>query len=353
MGKSDKEISRRKLLKTLGIGSLGAAMLAYQNCSPEPFNIPGKNNSSSEPDPLGTPAPDCIRNGQVADSPICEAGTFKINGQEVLTQSNPGNLAAVALEHTIRIKFYQVLYFDQDTKNLQPKDIFTVGVGPNPDFAIYHPVANGSLSQENKLTDIYVFDASSCELLRWHRLSSSSQKPFVMMVADPLWAVQGRQVKVVVRDALHGYWGEDFTFSPATASAYGSAVATYVNTVPYGGSSLDLPYIGDSAAGGQTPLGQAHAPHIRRINDSLVEVTQGDVDMRHPRVDTSHYINGCALYDQHGQLIAQSDYSGIARTNNHLFRFDNLNLSSRGIRELRAVTFDTFNGYLMGFKSLV
>ncbi len=354
--KKKEKLSRRDLIQALGIGGLGAALVAYQNCSPVAFDRNQITKNSGGDTATPTPFPDndddCIRSGKVSDAPICEINGNRINGEVLRSQAQPGDLFTVAFEHRILTNLHTVSYFDQDLGAIAQKNIFTVEIGANPTAGQYHPIASSNLTQDNKLTDLYIFDSQTCELLRWHRFSSNSQNASVMMVADDAWITQSRSVKVVVRDALHGYWGEDFTFSSLNAIPYSNQVATFDANLPYGGSTLHRPYIGSNATGGQGDLGQAHAPHIRIINDNRIEVTQGNLNMRHGVVNNAHYINGAALYDQHGHFISNYAETNVSRAGTHNFIFDGLSLSARGIREIRAVTFDTFNGYLMGFKRI-
>ncbi|MBX9767215.1 MAG: hypothetical protein K2X47_08090, partial [Bdellovibrionales bacterium] len=95
-----------------------------------------------------------------------------------------------------------------------------------------------------------------------------------------------------------------------------------------------------------------HAPLLNRVSDNEITLVLGG-PTPHDRYAEDHYIHGAVLYDQNGHLLSAPVFVRYKEASpGPLMTFKNLKLSERGVTHVRAVVFDTLNGYLQGFLKL-
>ncbi len=353
-------LNRRKLLQALSLGGIGSALLAYQNCSNVGFSAvessskglsidPDDPNDPGLPTEPGTPNPNpaCIRPLNIYDLPAHVPVT-----NAALTTFNGMTAAAASGEHSANAKFYRAPYYDNSTNTQRVQHLLTIDVGTNPAAKMFHPVANSNFANLNILSDTYVYRKDTGALLYWKRFGSHDQIPAAMITLDDALVTGGVKLLVVTHCLQHGYFSQtvDLALPP---QEYSTAVGTFAPGTPFGtGSSLYRPYVSLDATGGQDDIGAGHSPHFHNVTNTQVQVTLGPVNARHGRGGPDHYIAGGVLFDQHGNILALQAEQTYAAALNHNMVFNNLDLAGRGVKILRAVLFDTYNGILQGFFKL-
>lgn len=375
---NDKKLNRREIVKyaaLVGSGFLGAVV--FQNCSNVRFapagNLDlGSNGAAGGVDDIvnggamgggGNPNTMPGEPGSVTNPGVCFSGSCiskahdypyinqthtDLNGEPIATQANPGVYASVKADYQLNINNYSLMHYDQDTKTAtNQKYLLTIDGS--------HPMNGASFGASNMVTDIFVFEVGKCALLYWTRLGTSDKKLSTTIILDQVLVNQGANLNVVLRSTKHGVWSQSYKLSAATAMPYSGAVAAWQSGVPFGGSSLERPYNPQDANGGQVGLNVAlHTPTIKVISNDEVQACLGPLGAAHDRLAESHYVTGAALFDQNGNILDDVKCLNYARANaDHSFTFKNLNLSGKGVKTLRVIVFDTFNGMMVGFKNYV
>lgn len=355
-----KKIQRRDLLqKLMVVGAGTATLVGFQNCSPVGFRAKKREvteqlsqEPTTAPDVFDTEQFSCRVPGLIPDYPFYHDPN-KINDNPVYSQANPGNLASVASEHRISVGYHRENFLNPDSGQVEAQSFLTVDVGSSSNSP--HPVGNSNFNNNNTLADIYVFEkiADNYQLIFWKRFGASDFRASSFFLLDQATVNRSSQLKIIARCTLHGYWSEDFSLGQAPSS-YSSAVPSHNSSSPFGGTDLFRPYIALGANGGQSGLNSTqHSPAINVVDNNTVEVYMGSSGARHPALDNSNYIAGAYLFDQNGHQLAPQQVLNINRANgSHVFRFTGLNLSGRGVKILRSVCQDTFNGHFMGFKQV-
>ncbi len=329
--KKKNQISRRSLIKAAGIGSLGLMApkmaLSAEECNPD-----------------------------LVDNPTYNPGTGSINGEPILTQTSPGEFGAVALKHNISVHFHSMLAFVNNSTAEETRSFLTVEVGPNPDIGVYYTGNANVFSDIEELTDLYIFDASTGVLLYRREFGGGENTYSTMISLDPNYVAQSRNLQIVVRSSKYGLWGRSFSLGVAPEN-YATRLSTYDAALNFGGSSVNLPYISRSATGGQGTaenIGDIHRPSINVSGANVILRLGGDANGngRHPQINESHYIMGGAIFDQSGNLLSTPQTIRYADAVNHQIVFSNVNVANRGTKTIRAVVFDTLNGYLMGWADI-
>lgn len=355
MDKNDDKgrINRRKLLQALSLGGIGASLLAYQNCSNVGFgsameaSLGSQSVDPDDPTSPTNPNPSCQRPLNIYDLParVPAAGP-------ALATFDGLPVAAASGEHALNAKFYSARHYDLSAGNAQKTQyLLTVDIGLNPAAGNYHPVASSNFANLNLLSDVYVYRKDNAQLLYWKRFGGHDQIPSAMILLDEALVTDGAKLLVVARCLQHGFFSQlvDLAASPLN---YATAVPAFQAGTPFGGTTAHRPYISLSATGGQNDIGVAHAPHFHMISNTQVQCTLGPVNARHGRGGPDHYIAAGLLFDQNGNILASEAEQMYAQALNHNLVFNNLDLAGRGVRALRAVLFDTYNGIMQGFLKL-
>lgn len=346
-------LNRRKLLQALSLGGIGASLLAYQNCSNVGFGASSKGSfdpASIDPDaPVPPPNtnPSCNRPLSIYDLP---ARVPVVTGN--LTALDGMTIAAASGEHTINAKYYRTQYYDPSAGNAKKwQHLLTIDIGANPAAGNFHPVANSNFANLNLLSDVYVYRQDTSELLLWKRFGSHDQIPSAIMLLDEILISGAVKLVVVARCLQHGFFSQivDLAQQPLD---WATAVGTFQTGQPFGGSTLYRPYVSLNATGGQGDIGYLHAPHFHTVSNTQVQCTLGPVGARHGRYASDHYIAAGLLFDQSGNILALQAEQMYSQALNHNLVFSNLDLAGRGVRILRAVLFDTYNGIMQGFLKI-
>ncbi len=325
-----KKNSRREFIKSAGVSSLGIA-LAMNNTA---------HAQTAEPCD-----PDLI------DKPICTANGMFINGQKVNTQTDFGNLGFVRDKHRITVHYFTEPSYVNNTANLENRSFLTVDIGPNTDSGLFYRGNTQNFNDIEELTDLFIFDAGTCQLLYRKEFGGGEKNPSAIVSLDPLHVSQQRNLNLIVRSSKYGLWGETFSLGN-TPETYNNFVAPQDANIIFRGSSTERPYIARAATGGQGDLGSLHRPSINIINNNTVRVHLGGDAAgagKHGAFNNTHYIMGGALFDQNGNELAPQQLISFTDAADQQVEFTGLNLSQRGVRTLRAVMFDTFQGKLMSW----
>lgn len=278
-----------------------------------------------------------------------------INGQVLHTQEDPG-AGGNPFEHQIQATLYKVTHYAHENASANNvTHVLTVDVGTIPDSGVFHPMDQSDMYAGNRIDCIMVFvetGAACDQLVYWRKFSTQDQSPSTMIVLDP--ALLGSKLRLVAKCAQHGYWGTDLNLALTTPVEYSTAVNSIDGQLPYGGVSLRRPYCTGAgvATGGQGDIGPVHMPEITVVDNNTVMVTQGDDAAKHPVISATHYVAGAIIYDQNGNPLSTAESIVFGSTDFSQVIFTNLHLFERNVKSIRAVTFDTLNGLLMGFKTL-
>jgi hypothetical protein len=355
-------ITRRQLINSLGIASVGAVALTFQNCSNASFSTVeggsvtglggggGGGGTGPTPTPNPSPTPNvCNRPLSIFDAPArapqSVAGIGTVNGVSVSPANN---------QHDLNATFYVAPFYDVAAAVQKNQYILTVDVGSNPGLGQYNQISSNNTSNINIITDIYVFRNDTGALVLWKQVSASDLVPSAYFLLDPALVAAGAKLTVVCNSIQNGYFGELVDLSQAPV-AYSTAVGTFNPTLPFGGSSLHRPYVAVNASGGQNISGAnlpLHSPDFVQVSNTEVRVTLGPSAAKHGAYADDHYIAGGMLFDQNGNLLARAAELTRASAANHLLIFSGLDLAGRSVKDLRVVAFDTFNGMLSGFKKV-
>lgn len=374
---SDKKINRRELVKyaTL-VGSGFASAVIFQNCSNVRFTPtsgnsdfgsalgdgsaagggPGMGTSGGTPkvgDPGSSINPGVCFSGsciqKAHDFPSINVTQTQLNGETIYTQMSPGPYDSVKSDYQLAVGAYGLTHYDQDTRTSSNRKYLLALEGA-------HPMNGASFMASNMVTDIFVFEVGKCGLLFWSRLGTADKKLSSLIILDQDLVDRGANLNIVLRSTQHGCWSQTFKIPAGDAiPAYSSAVVPWQSGIAFGGSSIERPYNPMDANGGQVGLNVAlHTPTIKVISNDEVQTCLGPIGAAHDKLAESHYVTGAAIFDQNGNMLDEVKSLNYSRaTAEHSLTFKNLNLSAKGVKTLRVIVFDTFNGMMMGFKTYV
>ena len=276
--------------------------------------------------------------------PSYQSLSNSINGHPIRSQGSTGSMAPVAPEHRIQAEFYSAPVY-VGNGDIETRHMLIVNVGNNSNTP--HPIDDGNFSELNTISDIYIFNNSSGELLYWKQFGGGDPSPSTMFILDETDVSAQRTLKIVARCSMHGYWSEQVTLS--SPLSYSSLLPSPNSSEIMAGTSLDLPYSPASrSTDGNQGLGNLHRIrfNIQSGNDQLsMQIGSG-----HPH-QGSHYIMGGAIFDQSGNLLAPIGHILFSQ-NSTMVGFDRLQLSNRGVKTIRGVIFDSLQGYIMTFIDL-
>ncbi len=356
------KISRRQMINSLGIASVGAVALTFQNCSKAAFSqndldsLSQQGNPGLGPNPNPTPGPNpgptpniCNRPLSIFDAPakapVSVAGIGTINGRSV----SPSNA-----QHDLNSNFYVAPHLDHSTGLQKNQFILTVDVGANPALGNYNKTSSNNTVNIDIITDIYVFRNDTGVLLLWKQVSASDLTPSAFFLLEPSLVSAGVKLTVVCNSIQNGLFGETIDLAQAPL-AYSTAVTPFNAAVSFGGSTIHRPYVAVDASGGQNLSGNnllLHTPDFFLITNNEVRVTLGPSAAKHGAYADDHYVAGGMLFDQNGNLLCLASEHTRASAINHILIFSGLDLAGRTVKDLRVVIFDTLNGMLSGFKKL-
>ena len=340
------KINRRGLLKGMSIAGVGSALLAYQNCAPSvefaSMKSSGQNDGLGNEDPNNPNDPsDCVRSLSIYDSP---AKLPYMNAKSKITTVLP-NPTGEAAAHSPNAKVYKVPYFDHATSSQKDQYLLTVDVA--------HPVSSSSLNDTNIVTDVYVINPAlqTNSVLFWKRFGGNDEHASAMFLLDSALVQQMPQLVVVVHCLMHGFFVQPLDLSD-TPLDYFSAVAPWQQNTAFGSCDLKRPYVSVNATGGQGNLGAGHAPSFLTVTEDKVEVVLGAPNAKHGRAGSNHYMAGGYLYDQNSNLLSKMSELSYANAADHKLVFEKPKLMERGVKALRVVVMDTFNGHFQSFLKL-
>lgn len=333
-----KFITRRDALKGLSLaGAAGTIALGYQNCGGNPAVFKsGETSSGSE----------VCKESLASRVPTCEASGNILNGK-------PVNAATPGDEHALLVRLCAPTHFDHAAGASKTQHLLLIDVGSDVTVGSFHPTDYRDFKVVHSITDIFVVDTNTCRIILWKQFSMGDQTPSAFMMLDDEHVQSGKKLKVIAACSTHGFFGLDVDLGTLGMTNYAEIVAPFNQALPFGGTAQHpFPYIALSATGGQGDLGVLHAPLLVRLNDNEMTVILGG-STPHDRYGDDHYIHGAALFDQNGHMLSAPVYVRYREaTPGPLMTFKNLKLSERGVTHVRAVIFDTLNGYLQGFLKL-
>jgi hypothetical protein len=345
---NESKLNRRTLIKSLGLSALGGGILSYQNCSKVGFS-----NTTSDSTNKKKEKDDCTTDLSIfecpAKPPTAQAGVLKLDGYDV--KSVTGSTDTMALALNPNAKHYKAPYFDHVLNMQKDIHLLTIDVGLDPANGIYYSVAGNDYSDLIFLTDIFVFNQATGDLLHSRRIGSSERIGSTMIVLDEALVTAQTKLTVVSHCLSNGYYSQVVDLAQPSLD-YSTAVATFVPGAAFGGSSLLRPYISVDATGGQGNISSLHSPHFFSVSNTEVKVTLGNHASKHGAFAENHYVAGGALFDQNGNLLSLMAEQTYAQAANHELIFNNLDLSGRGVTHMRAVVLDTLNGILQSFHKL-
>lgn len=370
--KKPSDLQRRRGL-IQAIAGIGATILAYQHCAPAKF-VSRKKDRPDDPKPFCEENPLDPSCQPVVDNVDCRPEDFpfdypyydlfgEINGHEVLTQQNPGSQSAVAGEHRLNVGYWHVDHYDQRNQRTDNrKYLLTVDVGASPNAGNFHPIP--SFGEDNAISDIYIFAderqtasngaiTGSLRLLHWKRVGAADFRPSALFVLDQAVVTARSKLVIAARCTMHGFWAQEFNLASQNSASYAQAVPAANTAVKFASTNHFRPYVAGAADGGQNLSGAQqvlHTPTIQVVNNDQVQVFLGSSNIRHGAEGDNSYVTGALLFDQDGNRLAEHQFLNLSRaTNTHVFTFNGLQLSQRGVRRIVAICQDTLNGHMMGF----
>jgi len=319
---------------------------------------------------LGVGSLALLPKSQAATPAVCRVGfhyqTYTVQDVKVLTQASPGTMGAVAPEHAISISYFKAVAFKVGSTNGQTetRHLLCVDVGMAGAAGVYHPMEANGVDARNTITDIYVFDQADNSLLFWRKLSGNDVAPWAMFIVPEAVQMRAPKITVVARCSAHGYWGQDFDMSVTpTPYATPGVVGSHDFSKLYGGATVMRPYtsavdpaINKEATGvTQSGLGEYHRPNIIKVSDNRVEAfLGGSLSMAgsHDRFEDKHYIAGGLLFDQNGNQLGKTEVILFSEAPQKKVVFTGFSLAAEGVKTLRVIMNDTYQGRFMGFLDI-
>lgn len=368
--KKQSQLARRELLRKAGMAvGLGAISIPLQNCGVKngiDFKQTKNETSASNCAPVDPLIPDVLPDDRSLDDNRNKIGDLPVY------EVTPGD------EKDVQAKCFSMdhyRYSDPDSAAINDATsyILLVGAGPNPLNAVapvYAKMLFSAAGSFGGASELLLYKVGETQPRYRRILSAGDLIPETMFVLDDSTLLNS-EAYIVVKYG-QAYYRRKITLAPQPYSDFINA-KTNNPSVPFGGvSSVTRPFIAGRglATGNQGDLGSLHAPLIR-VFEKDINVIMGGKANRHGRFAENHYIGGAALFDQNGHALGP--ISNIIYGSNHSSTdagylashgfmglpndvsettFKNVDLVDRGVRVVRAVMFDTAQGYIMSLQKV-